>query len=306
MDFDLLLSNVQRRGFGVIGVFDSDAGVELARKGAATGRCPSNRCRVHVLGDARAGKTSLCKNLMGQEYDANEPTTTGINTRMCQLSTVDEKWQEKKLSWAAEFKEKLTWYICSGIESLCRDRFSGTRNQMKNFRYLVAIILTLVLLLAFWTSLFSLGICFNTYYFSKNAPPWKYRPIVYYLGSFVILWFLFGKKMSMIISSYAIYSIMLLFFSIDLHISTVHLDTSTLMRLAVAIIFIGLMFGVRGPCEDIVGQFYFTMLIFSSLCIIDHIHVCWKVVYKDIHSKVLFLLSSPLFLKHCGIGHLKN
>ena len=84
---------------------------------------------------------------------------------------------------------------------------------------------------------------------------------------------------------------MLQFFFIDLHTFTIHLDTSTLMWLTLATIFIGLMYGVRGPCEDIVGQFCFTIFTFSSLCIKDHIHVCWRVVYKDIYSEVLFLLS---------------
>ncbi|XP_022107649.1 uncharacterized protein LOC110988457 [Acanthaster planci] len=58
------------------------------------GQLPANRARVLILGEPRAGKTSLLNRLLDREFDVREQPTEGIDTRMCQVTNVDKQWKE--------------------------------------------------------------------------------------------------------------------------------------------------------------------------------------------------------------------
>ena len=82
---------------------------KLYREAITTGNAPGNYCKVQILGDERVGKTSLRKNLMGEEFDPEQASTVGIDTRMCNVKDVDEHWQERK-DGGGEFDDILRWF----------------------------------------------------------------------------------------------------------------------------------------------------------------------------------------------------
>ncbi|XP_071799737.1 uncharacterized protein [Asterias amurensis] len=71
----------------------------------ADGELPTNRARVLILGEPRAGKTSLLNRLLGREFDRNERPTHGIETRMCHVTNVDKQWNEAGSAKVDDIKE---------------------------------------------------------------------------------------------------------------------------------------------------------------------------------------------------------
>ncbi|XP_038049629.1 uncharacterized protein LOC119723151 [Patiria miniata] len=69
------------------------------------GQLPINRARVLILGEPRAGKTSLLNRLIGREFDTREQPTEGIETRMCHVTKVDKQWNESKGAKADDIQQ---------------------------------------------------------------------------------------------------------------------------------------------------------------------------------------------------------
>ena len=72
----------------------------------AGAKIPLNRCRIVIVGQGRAGKTSLVNGITGRrENKPGELSTQGVSTDECNLETANLKLDEK---WtAAEDKTNL-------------------------------------------------------------------------------------------------------------------------------------------------------------------------------------------------------
>ncbi|XP_038049755.1 uncharacterized protein LOC119723262 [Patiria miniata] len=81
------------------------------------GQLPTNRARVLILGEPRAGKTSLLNRLMGREFDIREQPTEGIVTNMCQVINVDKHWNESEGAKADDIQQCASVVTALGEES---------------------------------------------------------------------------------------------------------------------------------------------------------------------------------------------
>ncbi|XP_033636439.1 uncharacterized protein LOC117297485 [Asterias rubens] len=89
-----------------LSVLVNDKGLRNAYLAAeAEGELPTNRARVLILGEPRAGKTSLLNRLLGREFDHLEQPTHGIETRMCHVTNVDKQWNESEGAKADDIRE---------------------------------------------------------------------------------------------------------------------------------------------------------------------------------------------------------
>ncbi|XP_022101671.1 uncharacterized protein LOC110985157 [Acanthaster planci] len=89
-----------------LSVMVNDPELKEAYTAAQTnGQLPSNRARVLILGEPRAGKTSLLNRLLGKEFDRLEQPTHGIETRMCHVINVDKKWNQSDAAKADDIQE---------------------------------------------------------------------------------------------------------------------------------------------------------------------------------------------------------
>ncbi|XP_072033670.1 LOW QUALITY PROTEIN: uncharacterized protein [Amphiura filiformis] len=82
---------------------------EFYHEARSAGCAPGNYCKVQILGDERAGKTSLWKKLMGKKFDPQEPSTFGIDTQMCRVKEVDKSWQEREYEKGSEVADCIIW-----------------------------------------------------------------------------------------------------------------------------------------------------------------------------------------------------
>ncbi|XP_070562819.1 uncharacterized protein [Ptychodera flava] len=99
-----------KRSFN-LGVLSGDDEVKSIYETAEdVGKLPFNRSKVMFLGDARVGKTSLRRLLMGEQFQGDEPSTEGIETRMCTAKEVDYSWTESKSPHENDFEIGASWY----------------------------------------------------------------------------------------------------------------------------------------------------------------------------------------------------
>ncbi|XP_070562814.1 uncharacterized protein [Ptychodera flava] len=107
-----------KRSFN-LGVLSGDDEVKNIYEAAEdVGKLPFNRSKVMFLGDARVGKTSLRRLLMGEQFQIDEPSTEGIDTRMCTAKEVDYSWKESKSQHGNDFEIGASWYTAkTAIES---------------------------------------------------------------------------------------------------------------------------------------------------------------------------------------------
>ncbi|XP_070569824.1 uncharacterized protein [Ptychodera flava] len=89
---------------------------QLIDDGKVRGTLPKNRVQVQILGDARVGKTSLRKKLMGEKFDPNEGETVGIDTTTCEIqcTDVDENWRRVD-SNEDDFTTCMAWFIAKNL-----------------------------------------------------------------------------------------------------------------------------------------------------------------------------------------------
>ena len=99
-----------------------------------------------ILGDARAGKTSLKKSLMGKSFDVQEPGTKGV-----EISLVDRKWKELDseagLTFGsfARFRESVLYegavYGPGGVEFVFNQEVTSTMSTVANFLFTLLCII---------------------------------------------------------------------------------------------------------------------------------------------------------------------
>ena len=82
---------------------------ELYHQARSSGSAPGNYCKVQILGDERAGKTSLWKKLIGKPFDPEEPSTFGIDTNLCRVKEVDKSWQEREKDKSDDVTDCIVW-----------------------------------------------------------------------------------------------------------------------------------------------------------------------------------------------------
>ena len=82
---------------------------ELSHQARSSGSAPGNYCKVQILGDERAGKTSLWKKLLGKPFDPKEPSTFGIDTKICRVQEVDKSWQERTKEKGDDIMDCIVW-----------------------------------------------------------------------------------------------------------------------------------------------------------------------------------------------------
>ncbi|XP_072030193.1 uncharacterized protein [Amphiura filiformis] len=88
---------------------------ELFLEASSNGTAPGKTCKIQILGDERAGKTSLRKKLMGERFDPKEPPTFGIDTRFCKVSEIDESWRERVDETGSEYERVLSWVLANDL-----------------------------------------------------------------------------------------------------------------------------------------------------------------------------------------------
>ena len=90
------------------------------QKAMKSGKVKVYRGRIMLLGQDRAGKTSLKKSLLGLPFDPKEESTVGVEVdkSKCELE-VDEvqNWMpsKRKKGEMSEFEEELAKFIVSGL-----------------------------------------------------------------------------------------------------------------------------------------------------------------------------------------------
>ncbi|XP_038048454.1 uncharacterized protein LOC119722418 [Patiria miniata] len=109
-----------------LSVLVNDPSLREAYLAAQTdGELPTNRARVLILGEPRAGKTSLLNRLLGREFDIRELPTEGIETRMCHVTNVDKRWNESVAAKADDIRE------CASAVAIFGEA-SSDKTKMKN------------------------------------------------------------------------------------------------------------------------------------------------------------------------------
>ena len=96
----------------------------------AYGELPNNRARVLILGEPRAGKTSLLNRLLGRQFDIHEQPTHGIETRMCHVTNVDKQWNESGSAKADDIRECASAVAVLGEVSLNGIKKGGVKNTL--------------------------------------------------------------------------------------------------------------------------------------------------------------------------------
>ncbi len=112
-----------------------------------------------ILGDARAGKTSLKKSLMGKPFDADEPGTKGV-----ELSLVDRKWRNLhalaglKFGSFTRFRESALYrgviFGPGGVEIIIDEEVTSAVSAIADFVFMllrIGWLLSVIWLLAFGT-----------------------------------------------------------------------------------------------------------------------------------------------------------
>ena len=116
---------------------------ELFQEATTNGTAPGSTCKIQFLGDARAGKTSLCKKLRGEPFNPHEEPTFGIATKMCQVNEVDDvNWKERRTDGngeSSEFIDVTTWYLANRLSKIKLKDNSAETSAEHNFRDMVFV-----------------------------------------------------------------------------------------------------------------------------------------------------------------------
>ncbi|XP_070562780.1 uncharacterized protein [Ptychodera flava] len=113
-----------------LGTLSEDAEVkEMYRESEKTGKLKFNRSKVMFLGDARVGKTSLRRLLMGEKFQPNEASTERIETRMCEAKEVNSLWEELKGMGNDDFQEGASWVTAKAASKVPSTQLSEKVRQ---------------------------------------------------------------------------------------------------------------------------------------------------------------------------------
>ena len=123
---------------------------ELYNKAATTGAAPGNSCKIQILGDERAGKTSLRKKLMGERFDPEEPSTFGIDTRMCKVNEIDGSWRERRTESVSEYDQIMSWVLADRLHKWRKSARASTTSVKtwlsQQLVYAIAIVALYILI----------------------------------------------------------------------------------------------------------------------------------------------------------------
>ena len=90
---------------------------EAYRKGVQFGTLQRACSKIMYLGDARVGKTSTKKLMMGLEHNTEEPPTFGIKTQIVETHDADEEWKEMKQDLKFTEQEKAAAFYAVNIQA---------------------------------------------------------------------------------------------------------------------------------------------------------------------------------------------
>ena len=113
---------------------------ELYEEAAATGKAPGKTCKIQILGDERAGKTSLRKRLMGEQFDPKEPPTFGIDTHFCKVNDVDETWRERREKIGKEYDRVISWVLANALRKWNNSTESSVTSEPKRSQILTKLL----------------------------------------------------------------------------------------------------------------------------------------------------------------------
>ena len=90
--------------------------VSIFNKALLEGKAQVIRMQLTVIGDVGAGKTSLVRNLSGEEFLEERSETHGINTSMVEMTELDDSWHVADLN-KSHVDDILSDKVCEGILS---------------------------------------------------------------------------------------------------------------------------------------------------------------------------------------------
>lgn len=90
--------------------------VSIFNKALLEGKAQVTRMQLTVIGDVGAGKTSLVRNLSGEEFMEERSETRGINTSMVEVTELDDSWHVADLN-KSHVDDILSDKVCEGILS---------------------------------------------------------------------------------------------------------------------------------------------------------------------------------------------
>ena len=93
-----------------------EVAVEIFNKALLEGKAQVTRMQLTVVGDIGAGKTSLVRNLSGEEFVEERNETHGIDTSMVEMTELDDSWHAADLN-KSHVDEILSDKVCEGIKN---------------------------------------------------------------------------------------------------------------------------------------------------------------------------------------------
>ena len=149
---------------------------ELYHKTRSSGSAPGSYCKVQILGDERAGKTSLWKKLMGKPFDPEEPSTFGIDTKMCRVKEVDKSWHERTKEKGDDVIDCLIWNFKNRHLDEDQTKQESTPHYILHLVFGLCLLILLLMfpkfiILVGWSNCMKLVVCISmiTLLWSKNV-----------------------------------------------------------------------------------------------------------------------------------------
>ena len=149
---------------------------ELYHKARSSGSAPGSYCKVQILGDERAGKTSLWKKLMGKPFDPEEPSTFGIDTKICRVQEVDKSWRERTKDKRDDVIDSIIWNFKNRHLSEDQTKQETTSHYILHLLFGLCLLFLLLMfpkfvILVGWSNCMKLAVCISmiTLVTSKNV-----------------------------------------------------------------------------------------------------------------------------------------
>ena len=89
--------------------------MKIFNRALREGKAKVTRLQLTVIGDIGAGKTSLVRNLSGEDFVKERVETHGIDTSMVEVTELDDSWHVTDLS-NSYVDDILTDKVCEGIK----------------------------------------------------------------------------------------------------------------------------------------------------------------------------------------------
>jgi GTPase SAR1 family protein len=105
------------------------------------GKAKNNRIPIMLVGQDRGGKTSLMKRLLGLPFDKDQPSTTGIDVNVIELTeqSAEDPWKKREvkkfMTSESEAKtvlyKKTAEYLDRGVQMILKDIDSGVQGYFE-------------------------------------------------------------------------------------------------------------------------------------------------------------------------------